>query len=821
MSSNGGSNTNERSVGPDSGSLRSNSNLSSVNGDGSDSGSTRFRHRKISVKQRLRIHLPSDLKNLDKNEIQKRELLDVETGVEKNEEKEVHLHRILQKASVLEHLNSKKDYIPTPDASKTWSDYDKFYSGKFVETQAYVKFSVTVEDCCGVPYTLDEIDDDFLENSLNKNSDLKLNEDEFESLCSAFETAIKERQPFLQMDPETILTFDEVKPTLLKVDFNNMHLRSQLAQEVAAIHNPQTANSSSDGNGPFTTVFDSSTTTNVRPIPELIEKYGKEVYEHWSRRKIEAKGAEIFPQLKFERPGEKEEVDPYVCFRRRELRHPRKTRRVDILNSQKLRILLKELRHAKDMSLLVAQREQINLQLIEDDLKILNKRKHVISIKRKLDIKGEDEDLINHKRKRPTIMTIEKKRQQEEALAAAKRAAEQEKAAAAAKAAEAKNKSKAQKKQNEQAAKVKSSKQKNSSSQDLTKKVTQAESQSEEQQPAMSHVYVKLPSSKIPDIVLEDVEKLLQNKEKSARRFVQERMARRKLEDNDEFINLTDDPHNPVFDLATLNCSEVPFSPFSSIASSKLKINKSFYLRDLNDYLNGIATDLKVFNKDGEKIEDNKTASGNQNVRKTEVYNPFDSGSELHSREYPVKFRRRFGRGNIEYLDVKRKIDNFSDTRFCEFIDFKAIENQELENNGRNLDVYESRADEFSRLLEKWKFDSTNNEYGLRFSDEPARLNQISNDTQVIRFGTMLGTKSYEQLKEATIRYRKDYISRIRQQKLNAQKQQQILQQQQFLQQQQENGSPNNATMPINPINKSTLKQDVASNVLVGTQQKS
>lgn len=79
------------------------------------------------------------------------------------------------------------------------------------------------------------------------------------------------------------------------------------------------------------------------------------------------------------------------------------------------------------MSLLVAQREQINLQLIEDDLKILNKRKHVISIKRKLDIKGEDEDLINHKRKRPTIMTIEKKRQQEEALAAAKRAAEQEK----------------------------------------------------------------------------------------------------------------------------------------------------------------------------------------------------------------------------------------------------------------------------------------------------------------------------------------------------------------------------------------------------------
>lgn len=46
-------------------------------GAGASAGSSnsRFRHRKISVKQHLKIYLPNDLKHLDKDELQQREVL--------------------------------------------------------------------------------------------------------------------------------------------------------------------------------------------------------------------------------------------------------------------------------------------------------------------------------------------------------------------------------------------------------------------------------------------------------------------------------------------------------------------------------------------------------------------------------------------------------------------------------------------------------------------------------------------------------------------------------------------------------------------------
>lgn len=815
MSSNG-ANVPEASAGSES--VRSNSNLSTYS---EDAASTRFRHRKISVKQRLRIYLPSDLKNLDKNEIQKRELGDVETGVEKNEEKEVHLHRILQKGS--EQLDdTKKDYIPTPDASKIWDEFNKFYYGKVNETQSYIKFSATVEDCCGVGYTLDAVDSEYLENVFNKdatNTEDKISEDEFETLCTAFETAIHERQPFLQMDPETILTFEEVKPTLLKVDFNDLHIRTKLSKD---INEPK--------GSPLVTEFDAPGLTSVRPIELLIEKFGKKIYEHWCKRKIDAKGAEIFPQLKFERPGEKEEVDPYVCFRRRELRHPRKTRRIDILNSQKLRVLLKELQHTKDMSILVAKREQAHLNIIKDDLNILDKRKNIINLKRQLDIKGEDEDLINHKRKRPMIITLEKRRQEAEALAAAKRAQEEELAASMAKAAEAKAKSKSSKKQAEQLSKTKNAKQKNASSQDLTKKNSgtniKQEEEQPQQQPILSHVYVKLPSSKIPDIVLEDVEKLLINKEKSARKFVQERMAKRKLEDNNEFFNLTDTPQNPVFDITMPYINGNSVSPFSSIASAKFTVDKSYYLKNLDVYREGKSDDISVINKDGDKLEpeDTKSAQSLQKLKQIETYNPYDCMSEIHSREFPLQFRRRFGRGNIEYLDVKKPQSHMNYSGLEEFLNLDEICDQEFSTEKKYIDVYDSKFDEFSRLNDRWKYDSPSNEYGLRFADEPARLNQISNATQIIRFGTMLGTKSYEQLKEATIRYRKEYIAKLRQQKLNAQKQQQLFQQQQQMmmqQQQQQNQqqSPQHQQMSPQQIVPQQISQQLQQQQQIAQQQ--
>ncbi|CCF57335.1 hypothetical protein KAFR_0C03430 [Kazachstania africana CBS 2517] len=762
---------------------------------------TRFRHRKISVKQRLRIYQPNDLKNLDKDELQQREVVDIETGVEKNEEKEVHLLKILQKGSNQQINDKKKEYIPTPSASTTWNEYDDFYYGKFQSPVGYIKFSATVEDCCGAAYNMDETDEIFLKDEINDREEFKdnqLSEDEFEILCTTFENAIRERQPFLGMDPETILSFEEIKPTLLKVDYDDNGIRSALTSELNFNNEKR-----------FLTKFDSPSQAYLRALPILIESYGSKVYDHWKLRKIESNGTEIFPQLKFERPGEKEEVDPYVCFRRREVRHPRKTRRIDIINSQKLRLLRKELEHAKELAFLVAKREQASLKLLEAESDVFSDRCQIKSLKRNLNLSAEEDDLINHKRKRTNLITLEKKKQLEEEALAAKLAKERAEAAAAITSDSSMrkaNKGKLSKRQLEQMVKsgakltkqqlqqLKQYQKNDNSKLDNSLKQLQQEKnklalQSQQQAPSVaSHVYVKLPSSKVPDIVLDDVDNLLSSKERNARNYVQERMEKRRIEDANMFFNLTDDPFNPIFDITLPNSVAPSDAPFSSIASSKFEIDKSYYVPDLRDYLNGTTDNIIVFNKDGEKITTNT-----EQYKKLEIYDPFQQRKEIHSREYPVKFRRRIGRCNIQYFDRKPN-GSFPEkySSLNEFIDFDAIEKEEYGDAQKAINVYDSKADELVRLYDKWKYDSPQNDYGLPFSVEPSKLNKISNETQVIRFGTMLGSKSYEQLRKSTIKYRREYIARIKQQKIDAQ---------QSLQQDQQ--SQRESPAPGTQINKS------------------
>ncbi|QLL31786.1 hypothetical protein HG536_0B06540 [Torulaspora globosa] len=770
----GSSTTNSRHVKSRAESQDSHDEGTGPPGSGSaDNSNSRFRHRKISVRQRLRILKPCDLKSLDQEELQQRDVADIETGVEKNEEKEVHLHRILQKGS--SHLNNqRKEYIPTPDASSTWSEFDQFYRGHFAEPNGYIKFSATVEDCCGAPYCMDEVDEEFLNELRSRyEGDDKLTEDEFEVMCSSFDSAIHARQPFLSTDPQSILSFDEIKPTLVKSDYAHVQLKSSLANEIGL-----------DSDRQFVTQFDSKANLKTRALTVLLEKFGPDVYEHWKRRKLASPSTEIFPQLKFERPDEKDDVDPYVCFRRRDVRQARKTRRVDILNSQKLRLLHQELQHAKKMALLVARREKMSMDLLEKSLTIFDQRSEVKKLKRSLNIRGEDDDLVNHKRKRLDIFAHQRKLQEQAAAEAAAMATTSDSSVrrgyrnkmnrkeieSLTKSGQRLTKQQIQQLQHQSAAAIGNNKQK----QDAKLAQVQAEQQQQlqqQQQNVASHVYVRLPSSKVPDLTLEDVDNLLANKEKNAKKFVHDRMEKRKMEDGDVFFNLTDDPYNPVFDITLPKGVSPSNAPFSSIASSRFEVSRSYYSKHLADYLKGSTKDVTAFSRDGEKLPQN-----NFKVKKVEVYDPFQNNNEIHSREYPVKFRRRIGRCGIQYMDRKpNKIHHSVEFVLSQFLDFDAIEKHEM-GADQTINVYDSKWDELSRLYSKWKYDSPRNEYGLKISEEPSRLNRISNDAQVIRFGTMLGSKSYEQLREVTVKYRQEYISRMKQQKINNQKQLQLQQ---------------------------------------------
>lgn len=101
--------------------------------------------------------------------------------------------------------------------------------------------------------------------------------------------------------------------------------------------------------------------------------------------------------MQFETGQETDDGDPYVCFRRREVRQIRKTRGRDAQSADKLRRLRKELEDARQLVAMVRQREMARKELFSMERQIFTQRSEVKDMKRKLGIKDDDEDLINQK----------------------------------------------------------------------------------------------------------------------------------------------------------------------------------------------------------------------------------------------------------------------------------------------------------------------------------------------------------------------------------------------------------------------------------------
>ena len=974
---------------------------------------SRFRHRKISVKQRLSIYRPNDIKRLiaqqsddddfaqggatptavspaqpttptpitgpvpvadtfepsPQQQQQQQQIntdvptppylpQDIETGVEKSEEQEVHLRRILLSSLAA----ASKHSIPVPEVVRLSDkvskreyrrNYRRFWRGELYGGDSdYIKFSATVEDCCGgglFSYVMDEVDEEFLKvvNSGaarirgKGDKDKGLSEDEFEFMCTAFEAAIKERQPFLTMDPESILGFEEVKLCLERLDFGDKALREELAKEVYI-------GSSAEGTGKqleafFETKYDyyqyrqyNGKQFRCRPLMLLLELYGPQVYEHWKQRKIKVRGGEIFPQLKFERPGEREEVDPYVCFRRRELRQPRKTRKVDTVNCQKLRALRTELKHARELATLVARREYAALRSFENDVAIFDARCRLRELKRTLNINLKNDKLLSvsgaaSKLGRAPVLTLEKKEQlleeeRQEAIATAVVERENLKVRLKLKLDLGRNKNqqtlvshnamkpvevpetgshdtllalssserptvdgtgeegeeeeevakgqqmeqlqrlkegygqtfggtdgkqvdgqlqmdqstRSQRQQQEESGSVVQEGEESGVShlQSLSQQQKEREKQKQlrsqqSRKDEFSQVYVKLPSSKIPELVQQNIGDLLREKKRVAMEFVREKMAKRRRDDDRKgFLNLGDNPYSPILDMRIPSEREVPYperAPFSSVLSPHFEVRRLYNFPGVDRYLNlganrgkgngnrdtnetvthlntSIPPDVNVYDEKGNKI------NGKPGFQPIQFYSPFSSNREIYSREYPFLFRRRSGRCGLEYLDYRRNptapfpplptanncdpienvpltVKHANSSLLAEFVDFDAIESEEADPD-RVIDVYSSRADELSRLYYRWKHDASSPYSGLTtstpFSSEPARLNRLPDATQAIRFGAVIGGKTYERLRKATLKYRWEYLNMVKLRKYNIQRQMQKQMQRQQQQQQQQ-----------------------------------
>ncbi|KAI9768438.1 MAG: Enhancer of polycomb-like protein 1 [Geoglossum simile] len=309
----------------------------------------RFRQRKLSTKQTLAVVREDQVDKVEDDP--QRNIPKVETGVEKGEEIEHHLQAAIS-ASQAAAIGGKvaQILIPTPDTIRSSLQYDNLYQRSFSQPATYIRFSSTVEDCTGCQYNLNEEDHAFLASMNQKRAlSTQCTEDQFEVVMAFFEATAQSKQPFAAVDSPPVVSHEEMECS-----------------------------------------FDESIDENNRI-------FTREVYQHWKTERIKRGNKQLTPSLKFETGQEKDDSDPYVCFRRREVRAVRKTRGRDAQSAEKLRKLRKELELARHGLAMVKQREMLKKDILASDRQIFEERVQVKEEKRRNGFKDDDEDLVNQK----------------------------------------------------------------------------------------------------------------------------------------------------------------------------------------------------------------------------------------------------------------------------------------------------------------------------------------------------------------------------------------------------------------------------------------
>lgn len=112
-----------------------------------------LRSRKVDPKRRMQIYRFDQVDDLDESQSISRNIPQVATGVEKEEEEEHHLQ-----AALISHTN-----IPTPDIIQEDLNYDNHYLSGFQIPKSLIKFSVSAEDAIGCLYNLSSQDKEWLD----------------------------------------------------------------------------------------------------------------------------------------------------------------------------------------------------------------------------------------------------------------------------------------------------------------------------------------------------------------------------------------------------------------------------------------------------------------------------------------------------------------------------------------------------------------------------------------------------------------------------------------------------------------------------------
>lgn len=106
-------------------------------------------------------------------------------------------------------------HIPTPETILSNLQYDELYPPYFSQPATYIRFSSTVEDCCGCPYNMTEEDDVFLKIfNQKRDASNQCSEDDFEATMNFFEETAQAKQPYAAVDSPAVLQFSDMEEAM-------------------------------------------------------------------------------------------------------------------------------------------------------------------------------------------------------------------------------------------------------------------------------------------------------------------------------------------------------------------------------------------------------------------------------------------------------------------------------------------------------------------------------------------------------------------------------------------------------------------------------
>ncbi|CAD6981358.1 unnamed protein product, partial [Tilletia controversa] len=378
-------------------------------------------------------------------------------GVDRSEVSEHHLQAALSSTHLAAsepvkgntNGKSKVYHIPTPETKTVLTKeelHELYPPGSYSDPVSYVRSSDTVEESLrGPTYTLDEDDGLWLEEhndtarkeleaalasrplppSKGKSKERKrqealaallverpelntMTEDQFEMVMTVFEKVTSDRCPMLHLNLTTLPTLESLLPSFDNDSPLAAMAKPQLPSLPFDVIIPHSGSTSSASTSKAAMVSAASAANSSDWSPSdpwrnlaALKRLASTVYPWWKERREERQGKPIVPPLNFD---ESDDTDPYVCFRRREVKIKRVTRKADLLHIEKLIRLQSELESAVSLVALVAQRERVKLAGIMHDRKSWETMREFIDLKRAWAISGpaggnEDDELLGSYRK--------------------------------------------------------------------------------------------------------------------------------------------------------------------------------------------------------------------------------------------------------------------------------------------------------------------------------------------------------------------------------------------------------------------------------------